>query len=908
MYKISTLFILSFIFFSYDLSNISASEKKIGIIGSLNQSTDIKRNNTQEVDIKIGSDIYSNDLIATDSNGNTQLLFLDRSALTVGPNSSLVIDKFIYDPNKEDGELTIDTTKGAFRFIGGALSKKKAVKIKTPVSTIGIRGGIAYIDIDPETGATDAIFIYGEEMRIENKSGDVETTNIAGSYISVESTNTPPTPATLISPEILSEKLNILEPKSGTNGGAVKIPTKENIILDRNISSLEELRNKNIESNENIDFREFEGAFKTDSANIDKSYDNSNYVIDNELDERELERIRLEEEQALKDSNQDIIIEEEEEDNIDLSSYELRGVSVDYEFQVLGSNLRKIAANISENNTLNIIDIEDSDFNFSFELEDNKQYGNITSDNEVYSIDYYRFNEHAYYIHMNHKYSEGQITMFLGDPIGSGNLPNGDLSYYEFTPDNNLYHTGSNENIGFFDYNIIDDNLLSTLGISGSNLEGSGLFIDWKNKKLITGYTDWNYNDISDFNYNFKIAIGNIEDTDPENIKFDGIIIEVAGDNINNTRANDGFIKVNQSDIFGDSDRNTIDGFILNGIIPNSSFSGDDPFAEDVSGRRIQQNLIKNESLPLVAINNGTNETLNGFIGGFMILDAEGAATTRSVGNVSISDFEIVKSITGNNKNIRASLTVRDLDDPIDSTKVINSRFGYYSGVTDSSNADVFINDNIYAIQQINQVYDPGASNVIADDADNGVLVSSYIANNDSSLQCSDCQFVDWGIWAANVIKNEDNDEYDVSVIIPYIAGNPTVDIANITGLPTIQNYSGITIGSILDNSNGNIAQASGTFTAIVNFGTREIDDFDINHFGGYTVNDITSSVAVPISTGTNTAATFEVQGFTGPGYTDVDLRGSFFGPQADDIGGNFKFTNTTDNITATGVFLGSQD
>ena len=36
--------------------------------------------------------------VATDARGQTQVLFLDQSALTVGPNSQLVIDEFVYDP------------------------------------------------------------------------------------------------------------------------------------------------------------------------------------------------------------------------------------------------------------------------------------------------------------------------------------------------------------------------------------------------------------------------------------------------------------------------------------------------------------------------------------------------------------------------------------------------------------------------------------------------------------------------------------------------------------------------------------------------------------------------------------------------------------------------------------------
>ncbi len=46
----------------------------------------------------IGQDVIFNEHIATAANGQTQLLFLDESAMTIGPNSDLTIDQFVYDP------------------------------------------------------------------------------------------------------------------------------------------------------------------------------------------------------------------------------------------------------------------------------------------------------------------------------------------------------------------------------------------------------------------------------------------------------------------------------------------------------------------------------------------------------------------------------------------------------------------------------------------------------------------------------------------------------------------------------------------------------------------------------------------------------------------------------------------
>ncbi|MDB2415393.1 FecR domain-containing protein, partial [Rickettsiales bacterium] len=174
--------LLGAIFLSGAISfpSIALSADKIGVVGAANSYVGAVSKDKKKRDLALGADIFFNDTIVTDAKGNAQLLFIDKSALTVGPNAKLVIDKFVYNPQTGNGGITLKGSKGAFRFIGGALSKKKAVKIKTPVGTIGIRGGIAMVDINPSTGASEATFIYGQEMTFQNQAGVTQTVTEPG--------------------------------------------------------------------------------------------------------------------------------------------------------------------------------------------------------------------------------------------------------------------------------------------------------------------------------------------------------------------------------------------------------------------------------------------------------------------------------------------------------------------------------------------------------------------------------------------------------------------------------------------------------------------------------------------------------------------------------------------------------
>jgi len=100
-----------------------------------------------------------------------------------------------------------------FRFVGGALSKKKAVTFKTPVATIGIRGGIGVITVDAETGKTDAAFLYGTEMTVTNSTGTVQTT-VPGTMVSTLSATQSPNQPVKVDDNFIastSDSLNLSE-------------------------------------------------------------------------------------------------------------------------------------------------------------------------------------------------------------------------------------------------------------------------------------------------------------------------------------------------------------------------------------------------------------------------------------------------------------------------------------------------------------------------------------------------------------------------------------------------------------------------------------------------------------------------------------------------------------------------
>ena len=118
-------------------------------------------------EIKIGNSVFYNQRINTSGEGLVQVLLVDGSTFTVGPGSDLVIDKFVYDPKKGQGEIVASFGKGVMRFVGGKLSKNEGgVTVNTPSGALAIRGGMFHLSVTP--GHMLASFLFGDEMTIKS--------------------------------------------------------------------------------------------------------------------------------------------------------------------------------------------------------------------------------------------------------------------------------------------------------------------------------------------------------------------------------------------------------------------------------------------------------------------------------------------------------------------------------------------------------------------------------------------------------------------------------------------------------------------------------------------------------------------------------------------------------------------
>ena len=136
--------ILSLVVGLFFVINISQAEEKldiekqlVGIVGAISGT-----NKTNIRELKVGDKIYLNETIYAAADSGTQILLLDQSTFTIGSDSEVVMDTFIYDPATNDGKIVAKVKKGSLKIISGLISKKNpdSLTVKVPEGTLGSRG------------------------------------------------------------------------------------------------------------------------------------------------------------------------------------------------------------------------------------------------------------------------------------------------------------------------------------------------------------------------------------------------------------------------------------------------------------------------------------------------------------------------------------------------------------------------------------------------------------------------------------------------------------------------------------------------------------------------------------------------------------------------------------------------
>ena len=132
--------------------------------------------------VETGKAVYSHDKVTTGPEGKLQILLLDQTSFTMGANSEMELDEFVFDPATNAGKVSAKIVKGAFRFVTGKVARRDpaSMQVKTPVGTIGIRGTMTAGTVS-NTEATIVLLGPGPENNADEKAGGITVKNDQGS-------------------------------------------------------------------------------------------------------------------------------------------------------------------------------------------------------------------------------------------------------------------------------------------------------------------------------------------------------------------------------------------------------------------------------------------------------------------------------------------------------------------------------------------------------------------------------------------------------------------------------------------------------------------------------------------------------------------------------------------------------
>lgn len=90
----------------------------------------------------VGGPLMATDRVLTGAKSAAAVTLKDGTVLALGPDSSVDLASFQFDPTTQGGNLLVNLARGTLRVVTGIIAKvqPEQVKVTTPTTVIGVRG------------------------------------------------------------------------------------------------------------------------------------------------------------------------------------------------------------------------------------------------------------------------------------------------------------------------------------------------------------------------------------------------------------------------------------------------------------------------------------------------------------------------------------------------------------------------------------------------------------------------------------------------------------------------------------------------------------------------------------------------------------------------------------------------
>ncbi len=119
----------------------AASDGSVGRVKTIKGSATIVRGQSS-LPAVFNEKVFQGDTLRTGSDGSLGVMLKDDTSLSLGPNSEVVIDQFLFAPAEGKLSLVARMLRGTAVYLSGVIAKlsPQSVRFETPNASIGVRG------------------------------------------------------------------------------------------------------------------------------------------------------------------------------------------------------------------------------------------------------------------------------------------------------------------------------------------------------------------------------------------------------------------------------------------------------------------------------------------------------------------------------------------------------------------------------------------------------------------------------------------------------------------------------------------------------------------------------------------------------------------------------------------------
>jgi hypothetical protein len=234
------LFFLAFILMLTGLPDAGYAEDDVGIVVALKGRAEIEREN-RKIEAALKGSILLKDTVQTKAASRAKMLFRDDSILTLGENSRVVINDYLYAEGKKKGKTVFNLMDGKLRSLVG----NNEFEVHTPTVVVAARGTyfITWTEMEEGVPVSGVAVIEGAVEMWSINAAIKGVVKIEPGMMSKGAMNKTPTPVMRVPSTLMkelieatdlqgipeAEKKPVIEERKGTGAQPGGAPLREEV-------------------------------------------------------------------------------------------------------------------------------------------------------------------------------------------------------------------------------------------------------------------------------------------------------------------------------------------------------------------------------------------------------------------------------------------------------------------------------------------------------------------------------------------------------------------------------------------------------------------------------------------------------------------------------------------------------